>query len=249
MNNRKNYNSIVFLTTLSVYLGLVLAGGAVPSVLAQAATTRGFDIKNEIVVEDDLDKKPNDENLVFTVSTNDYLNNFRDIVEDLQKYHQNKGIDLYSDVFDLEWYASISCNSAGEIDAAGGILRNVEHAQIERAINSNVLSFFKWETDCDSDAQTTQKEQITSKSKAKVSYDLSHFSVELSFTKVTPQAAKLFAEDLREAHQIYKVNEKDVVTDTAYQNTQIRAENNQVFIVTRLPRASIDDLLAKKDAQ
>src|SRR5215213_10130440 len=61
MSNRKNYNSIVFLTTLSVYLGLVLVGGATPSVLAQAATTRDFNIKNEIVVEDDLDKKPDDE--------------------------------------------------------------------------------------------------------------------------------------------------------------------------------------------
>src|SRR5215204_364533 len=60
MSNRKNYNSIVFLTTLSVYLGLVLVGGATPSVLAQAATTRDFNIKNEIVVEDDLDKKPDD---------------------------------------------------------------------------------------------------------------------------------------------------------------------------------------------
>src|ERR1044072_6651794 len=61
MSERKNYNSIVFLTTLSVYLGLVLVGGVAPSVLAQAALTRDFDIKNEIVFEDGLDKKPDDE--------------------------------------------------------------------------------------------------------------------------------------------------------------------------------------------
>ena len=63
MSNSKNYNSIVFLTTLSVYLGLVLVG-ATPSVLAQqAALAQRFEIQNEIEIEDDLDKKPDDENL------------------------------------------------------------------------------------------------------------------------------------------------------------------------------------------
>jgi hypothetical protein len=33
------------------------------------------------------------------------------------------------------------------------------------------------------------------------------------------------------------------------ENTKITFENNQVFIVTRLPRGSIDSLLAQKDAQ
>ena len=73
MSNRKNYNSIVFLTTLSVYLGLVLVGGATPSVLAQAATTRDFNIKNEIVVEDDLDKKPDDDIIKLSGATGGYF--------------------------------------------------------------------------------------------------------------------------------------------------------------------------------
>lgn len=58
MNNCKNQNSILVLATLGVYLGLVLAG-ATPQVLAQAAMTRQFDVKDEIEVKDDLDKKPN----------------------------------------------------------------------------------------------------------------------------------------------------------------------------------------------
>ena len=63
MSDRRNRNSIVFLTTLGVYLGLVLVG-ATPQVLAQAALTRDFDIRNEIVFEDDLDKKPDDESSI-----------------------------------------------------------------------------------------------------------------------------------------------------------------------------------------
>lgn len=57
MTNRKNQNSIIVLATLGVYLGLVLAG-ATPQVLAQAAMTRQFDVKDEIEVKDDLLKDP-----------------------------------------------------------------------------------------------------------------------------------------------------------------------------------------------
>ncbi len=56
MTNRKNYNSILFLT---VYLGLVLVG-ATPQVLAHAATNSFFDLRNEIEFKDDLDTKPDD---------------------------------------------------------------------------------------------------------------------------------------------------------------------------------------------
>ena len=54
--NRRNYNSIVFLT---VYLGLVLVG-ATPQVLAHAATNSMFDLRNEIEYTDEFDNKPED---------------------------------------------------------------------------------------------------------------------------------------------------------------------------------------------
>lgn len=57
MDKRKGQNSILFLTTLGVYLGLVLVG-ATPQVLANAATTRNFDIRDEIEFQDKLDKDP-----------------------------------------------------------------------------------------------------------------------------------------------------------------------------------------------
>jgi len=57
VTQRRNQNSILVLATLGVYLGLVLAG-ATPPVLAQAAMTREFNVKDEIEVKDDLDTKP-----------------------------------------------------------------------------------------------------------------------------------------------------------------------------------------------
>jgi hypothetical protein len=57
LNTRKNQNSILVLATLGVYLGLVLVG-ATPQVLALAAMTRQFNVKDEIEFAEDLDKKP-----------------------------------------------------------------------------------------------------------------------------------------------------------------------------------------------
>lgn len=49
---------MLFIATLGVYLGLFIAGGAAPQVFAHSATTRGFEISDEVEVKDDLDKKP-----------------------------------------------------------------------------------------------------------------------------------------------------------------------------------------------
>ncbi len=65
MTTRKNYNSVIFLTTLSVYLGLVLVGAPAP-ILAQAALTSKLEIKNKIEKKDDLDNKPDDEEKILS---------------------------------------------------------------------------------------------------------------------------------------------------------------------------------------
>lgn len=57
MTPKRQQNPILVLATLGVYLGLVLAG-ATPQILAQAATTRQFDVKDEIEYKEDLDTKP-----------------------------------------------------------------------------------------------------------------------------------------------------------------------------------------------
>jgi hypothetical protein len=59
--SKSKNNSIIFLTTLSVYLGLVLVGGAAPHVLAQAALTQAFEITDEIEATDDIDRKPDED--------------------------------------------------------------------------------------------------------------------------------------------------------------------------------------------
>jgi hypothetical protein len=62
LSQKKSQNSLLLLTTLGVYLGLLVAGAA-PGVVAQqaAAMTRNFELSEEVEVKDDLDNKPDDQ--------------------------------------------------------------------------------------------------------------------------------------------------------------------------------------------
>ncbi len=58
MKERRNNNSLLVLTTLGVYLGLLMVG-ATPGVVAQqGAMSRNFELSEEVDVKDDLDLDP-----------------------------------------------------------------------------------------------------------------------------------------------------------------------------------------------
>jgi hypothetical protein len=213
MNSRKNYNSIVFLTTLSVYLGLVLAGGAVPSVLAQAATTRGFDIKNEIVVEDDLDKKPDNETCSELKSgTNESDNQF------IKQYTQTILALLEKSYLpDYEINLNVSYSPEENNEELSDFFPTLRKDLLINGLNcsldkNNLFARFN----------------LKSKFNNDLSLDNYSYNSSLNFLRCKSQ------------NKIEKV---------ILENTKITFENNQVFIVTRLPRGSIDSLLAQKDAQ
>ncbi|MCD9188507.1 MAG: hypothetical protein LUM44_18965 [Pyrinomonadaceae bacterium] len=247
MSNRKNYNSIFFLT---VYLGLVLVG-ATPQVLAQAAMTRQFDIKNEIVVEDDLDKKP-DEELDFSGAINDYFHDLKELIEDLQKYNRNEKFDLDSERFAFKRNSSLTCNKGYDPVVSGYFNSKVIHPKIEKALDYAIYNFDDWESFSDflhTENTLNNKNYSTHRFEIDEVYDTSQLSIEISVPKKNAQKADFLAEKFNQTLRIYEVDEENAIIETSYQNTSIRSENNQVFIVTRLPRGSIDDLLNEKDAQ
>ena len=100
MTNRKTQNSILFLATLGVYLGLFIAGGAAPQVFAHSATTRGFEISDEIEVKDDLDTNPED-SAAAKMSLQVYLQDIELFLNELSKYQDRKSFDLASDTFEV----------------------------------------------------------------------------------------------------------------------------------------------------
>lgn len=247
MSDRKNYNSIVFLTTLSVYLSLVLVGGVAPSVLAQAATTRGFDIKNEIVVEDDLDKKPDDEKLDIAGELETYFNEVGSFINELQKLRERKDFDLNTDEFVIGRRSSTACNVNG--DPTTRVVSTFENwgvRGLEAAVDKAGSVFDGWKhlSDCFPDEEDAKA--FSKPSDLKLFYDNTELRIEISALKLNEQKAEFLAERFNRAASIYRPDEAKPVVKTIRAHTSFRSEINQVFIVTRLPRASIDALLAEK---
>ena len=214
MSNRKNYNSIVFLTTLSVYLGLVLAGGAAPTVLAQAALTRDYDIRNEVVLEDDLDKKPDDE--IFSELKNSPNK------ADKQFLERYAGTILAL----LETRYSIEQSSSYEIWS-----KSSGPAFADDDFFSGAFPTLRKDIVAGSFDYTLDKDRFFGKFNLKSRFKTDISPVGYSFVSGL--------DSLRRE----SLNKPET---TVLKNTQITFENNQVFIVTRLARASIDDLLAGK---
>ena len=245
MSRKNKHNSIIFLTTLSVYLGLVLVGGT-PPVLAHAALTRNFDIQNEIEFKDDLDKKPDD-----LTKDVEIISNFRiaeaitNFVSDLKKLESIGKFDstkdwnfshkLWSEHFDGTY--SVSKNS------------DIYNPWLETAISQLISTAEPEYLDSVSDYLPNCDKRNCRETIVKVESNANGFSLNFTLTKSTPEKAKFAADEFNKVFISKKVALKNTINLPIYENTKASSENNQIFIVTRLPRASIDALLAEKSAR
>ena len=202
MSNQKNYNSIFFLTTLSVYLGLVLVG-ATPPVLAQAALTQRFEVQQEIETEDDLDKKPDD-----VTSTK---------LETEKGKSPNQFIEQYSKAI-LALVKQDYFNPTSEFDE----LYNEFSTKLNEDIAYNGFTY------------TISKDGFFSNYNLKPKFENKDIS--------------LFGSSFSASLNLLLKESPNKSENLILKNTEIVYENNQVFIVTRLPRASIDVLLAESNA-
>lgn len=240
MSKNKGYNSILFLTTLSVYLGLVLVG-APSSVLAQqAALTQRFEIQNEFEIEDDLDKKPDDETLedFLLVRLDAALNEF---VEDLRelnrtgKYKTKKGFSTAFNYYNCLDQTSETSSIVFEEDtwypkAAIKLLRDIHLAK-----GDNIPNFIETSVK-DSEGESCKTFGVN------FNLDKSEFDLEISFSQ-NPQNAPITAENLNSLFSIKALNAQNAITKQFYENTRAKADNQYVRIVTRLPRGSLNALV------
>jgi hypothetical protein len=214
MSEKKKNNSLIFLTTLSVYLGLVLVGANSP-VLAQAALARNFDIHEEIEFKDDLDKKPDDESCSELSETTD------------RQLRQ----------FGFRSWAAI--DFANLID---GPVTDLVVPGSESNFSKNGYAFF---------------DHLFSKSKSagfepslifNIAPEGSASTYSFSYSLETPADAYLPASALDSDFKFANCIAKGETGKIIYTNAGISHSNNQVTVVTRLPRASIDSLLARTNA-
>jgi hypothetical protein len=214
MSKTKSYNQIIFLTTLSVYLGLVLVGAS-PQVLAQAALTSKFEIKDQIEKQDDLDKKPDGE-----------LNIAEALIEFSDDLRKLESIGKYKPKSDGQFSKSTDFINGEEIT------QTIKNPWLEVAIeelfskihNKSFRNYPNVRFECD----TYNHNQ--------------DFEFKISIEQKTTDVSSLTKEFL-EGFEFVKKTAKNLQIILIYENTTVTAENNQVFIVTRLPRAAIDSLI------
>ncbi len=239
MSAGKKYNRIVFLTTLSVYLGLVLVGGTAP-VLAHSALTKNFDIHNEIEVKDDLDNKPENESCGNL--------SIADVIKLLAKYDFNLKPIEFSYQLDFQKDQPTQLHfyrTKGEKSLIDSLSKNV-------LCDINKLNLLEKENPSSSVRIFFSLGSINTLYSYKANKE--GISAEISFKFPNIEHAKSFAAlEQAKAERNRKLQNKDLadaaVLSAIYNNTFIRNENNQVFIVTHLPRAAIDEFLAEKDAR
>jgi hypothetical protein len=208
MTTRKNHNSIVFLTTL--YLGLVLVGAS-PQALSFAALTRNFDIQSEIEVKDDLDNKPDNEEIEF-FSKDDFPALFAQFLQEIKSEFVGGG------------------------GSGGGIGSTVSNQDLSLLFQNAIDQKFRPKAFelADFDGKNSKNVKINFEASSTV------LSLQISFGKSN---AEQFADFLNQEFSSSADLVKNKLTKEIYENTKATSRNNQVFIVTRLPRGSLDTLL------
>jgi hypothetical protein len=228
VNNKNKYNSIVFLTTLC--LGLVFVG-VTPQVLTYAALTKNFDVQTEIEVKDDLDNKPDSEEIE-SFSNDDFPALFAQLLNEIREEVESGKISLPLQTdFKVDGEFIKSQRSSGA--SFGSNVSNQDlSVLIQNAVNQKIQPKAFNLADCDS--------QRTKNVKIRIEANNTNLSLKISFSKSN---AERFAEFLNREFSSSAVATENTLTEQLYKNTSVTSENNQVFIVTRLPRGSLDALL------
>ncbi|HKP67692.1 MAG TPA: hypothetical protein VJV05_00310 [Pyrinomonadaceae bacterium] len=243
MTSRKN-NSILFLTTLGVYLGLVLAGGTAPSVFAHGALTRSFELQDEIEATDDLDKNPDGETAALSISIKTYIEDVELFLNALKKLADSKKFDASHDAFEVTQTTMLPCLPANKTGSYTANTFDSKNASIKPSLEwfSKLLTDGYSLADCLPNQRFNGAEATNSKFTFKFSD--SALSIKVSVQKASPEIAKQLSADLATTFAKFTPKTDEIARQKIFENTTFKSSNDQVSVITRLPRAALDPLLA-----
>lgn len=228
MNKRKTNNSILVLATLGVYLGLVLVG-ATPQCLAQAAMTREFSVKDEIEVKDDLDTKPDSEKALDQLA--ETIKEIYGAAFEISEEHA----DLVNEGrYDFSYYVSIRPN---------GTARYLEPKENKSDLATNANRYFVplrrlYEAFLD------RSEDWHDRFLVQFEFGQSDVTFKATITAADAQSAANTASSYEKALDRKRSLESNLVRSTILKSTEVTVKDGKIVIVTHLPRAGLDPLLA-----
>ncbi|MDQ3712238.1 MAG: hypothetical protein M3388_08480 [Acidobacteriota bacterium] len=249
MSQRNKNNSIIFLTTLSVYLGLVLVG-ATPNVLAQDSLSKLSQIKrdskfvcpNNGLIGDEIGKELNPfdydfaKRLIELIQTTDVR---------IEIVKANEPETLITPFYFKQIKFAPYINKKGKLEEFDWEDDSCEWASAAHAGQISEIHSLFLNPLCDCSEPSKQKIVLNS---SYLKIDNDWLDSEFTIKKASKQRADQLAESLSQVFALRTSSSTNQAVKEVYKNTQIRSENNQVFIVTRLPRGSLDELL-KQDAK
>lgn len=243
MSVYKKQNSILVLATLGVYFGLILAG-ATPQVLANAAMTRQFDVKDEIELKDDLDTKPDDERSPVSTSVQIYVEDVEYFLASLGKLKNNGKFDPNVDTFSVAQNTLLPCtdgNRAGRYTPINFVSTSEpSRAALEYFSRGMVYGYSLG--DC---IATNEFDVTAADSRFNFSLDKKSFAVSVTVKKDSSARALDLVRQLESTLQLYsKQKDATKLRLAVVKSTSFKAQNDQVFVVTRLPRAGLVSLLS-----
>jgi len=234
---------MIFLATLGVYLGLMLTGGT-PQVFAHAALTRNFDIREEAEARDDQDRKPDDERAPVKTSVQIYLEDVEYFLSTLGRLNNQRKFDFAKDTFNVVQKSMQPCVDA---NIAGRYTPITFDSTSEAARQS--MEYFRRGMiygyslgDCLVNQEFDGKTAVDTHFNYKL--DNKDFLVNVTVVKDSPQRALALMHSLESTFKLYSTPQASKVRQQIIKNTRFRVENDQVTVVTRLPRGSLPPLLA-----
>ena len=240
MSTRKGQNSILFLTTLGVYLGLVLVGA--PHVLAQAATSRQFDVKDEIEKTDEFDGNPDIDALksLITTSLESSIASF------ISEAKNSDAISLASDRslkttrnFCADDWVEISDPLRSAQDDGDPFVRLHHRLDVGDGWDFSTVPHFI------QPYNGPAKQKFCKAFSVSTTLDSKGLSSKLLFSQIDESRAFLLAGYLNDFLFNRAHGFKDPIVSEAYHYTHVTADYCDLVVETRLPRGSLSALLAK----
>jgi hypothetical protein len=234
------HNSVLLIATLGVYFGLVLAGA--PQVLSNAALTRTFDVRDEIELVDDLDTNPDEKRSPVTASVQIYVEDLEYFLSSLARLKKNGKFDPNSDTFSVAQNTLLPCTDGGRAGRFTPIrfLTSSEPSRVAIENFSRGMVYGYSLGDC---IPNSEFDVTAAESKYDFSLDAKNFNVLVTVKKETPQRAVELIDALKTAFEQHAATTKSELRLAAIRHTTFKTQNEQVLVITRLPRAGLISLL------
>lgn len=229
---------------LGVYFGLLLAG-ATPGILAQqAALTKEFNLKDEAGRRDDLDKKPDDERSPVTTSVQIYLEDVEYFLSTLGRLQSRGKFNLANDRFSVAKTTALPCVPASKAGRFTPAKFDITNEALRPALEyfSRGMEYGYSLGDCLANNEFNGIEAVDSR--FSYSLDGKAFNVNVAVKKQSPQIAFELIRQLESTLRLYDTADGTNVRKAVIANTRFQSDNDQVTVITRLPRGSLPLLLA-----